>query len=713
MNILINLRYKYIDDIIFMVKLFLNCQDIKGKYFVVFAMMLMAFTINGAVKDLLPVAKKVNIVEGLSFRINRPVEIGDETDSNELKIFMSEAGLLCADSAVAKIIVNLSEVNDAYNYPLYGYEEEAYRLSVSKDTILIQAPTPTGVIRAAQTLRQMLLGNEGEIEGVEIIDWPSFKLRGFMHDVGRSFLPFEELKREIDLLSRFKVNTFHWHLTDNTGWRLEIDAYPQLTGPKAITRYPGEFYTKEQARELQNFAAERGMIIIPEIDIPGHSGPFDRAMGFSMQSEEGVQSLKKILSEVADIFDKSPYIHIGGDEIPFPDEYLINMIDYVHSLGKKVVLWNRYNRPPKIVDPEVIPCDMTTNWATSGTLSKGVPNIDMRYNYTNHFDVFADLVGIYKSNIFNRLQGDEDVAGTISAAWNDTKTPTYNDIIVQNNIYANILASAERAWKGGGNQYIETGGTTLPVSGSEFDEFADWERRFLFHKATTLAETSDLIPYVSQSNISWCITDQMPNGGDQTAVLLPEKYISSDSMPEMFVINDVKYGVNNAVGGGIYLKHIWHPVVKGFYDNPLDSVTSYAWTYVYSPVDQDAGALIEFYTYSRSGDDKAPETGCWDRRGSKIWLNGKELSAPKWDQPNADIKQDQIDSGLTNENFTNRVPVKIRLKKGWNKIFLKLPHVNSGGTKRDKWQFTFVITDLDGRNALDGLIYSPKREIID
>lgn len=129
---------------------------------------------------------------------------------------------------------------------------------------------------------------------------------------------------------------------------------------------------------------------------------------------------------------------------------------------------------------------MTQMWATSGKVVKGVTNIDCRYNYTNHFDVYADLVGIYKSNIYYEQQGTNEVAGTISAAWNDTKTRTDADIVKQNNLYANVLASAERAWRGGGKQYIEKGGTLLPNSGEEFEEFADFERRFLFHKNHSL-----------------------------------------------------------------------------------------------------------------------------------------------------------------------------------------------------------------------------------
>lgn len=680
--------------------------------FAAFAM-LAALPAMASIETIMPKPKQVTLLDGKArFDLTGAVRVSDPTGSAELLQALADIGLTVDPEAQAAVTVTLGPVAGAYDYPLADYPDEAYSLQVSENTINITAATATGVIRAAQTLRLWADSNGGSLEAADITDWPAFKLRGFMHDVGRSFIPFEELKREIDLLSRFKINTFHWHLTDNTGWRLEIEAYPQLTGEKSIIRDKGQFYTRQQARELQDFAAQRGVIIIPEIDMPGHSGPFERAMGHSMQSTEGIEELKVILKEVAELFDKAPYIHIGGDEKSFPDSYIISMIDYVHSLGKKAVIWNRYNSgPAKTVDPSAIPCDMTTNWATSGVLSPGVPNIDMRYNYTNHFDVFADVVGIFKSSIFGVERGNADVAGTISAAWNDTKTPAAEDIIRQNNIYANILASGERAWTGGGERYIEQGGVTLPNAGAEYEEFADWERRFLHHKATTLAETARLIPYVRQTDVSWNVTDQIPNGGNAGAVLPPEEYIGAERVPSVFTVGADSYGSRVVTGAGIYLRHIWHPTVKGFYDNPANGMTAYAWTYVWSPADQDAAALIEFYTYSRSGNEKAPDKGKWDRRGSRVWLNGEEIPAPEWTQPGASILQDQTDTGLTNENFTNRPPVAISLKKGWNQVFMKLPHASNGGTGRDKWQFTFVITDPSGLNALDGIVYSPGRTL--
>lgn len=683
------------------------------KKFLIACTAFIAFSAGATVENLMPTPQQVTTGQG-TFTIPSSITVNDPTNCVALQNFLLENNIAVAADATASITVELvNEIPGSYDYELADYENEAYTLTVSADGIRIKAISNTGVIRASQTLAQLAQDGNGAIECVNITDWPAFKLRGFMHDVGRSFISVDELKREIDLLSRFKVNTFHWHLTDYTGWRLEIKAYPQLTGEKGISRFPGMFYSQEDAKEIQDYAAQRGMTVIPEIDMPGHSHPFENAMGFGMQSTEGIAALKVILQEVTTLFDKAPYIHIGGDEVSFNDQYIIDMINYVHSLGKKVVIWNRYNTPAKIVDPNVIPCDMVTNWATSGTLASGVPNVDMRYNYINHFDVFADLVGIYKSSIFYVEKGNPDVAGTITGIWNDTMVPSEEDIIKQNNFYANVLASAERAWIGGGEQYIETGGTHLPNSGSEFEAFADWERRFIYHKNTTLASTRDLIPYVKQTNVSWHLTEQIPNGGSKTKVLEPENYLTAEAadMPCSFDIDGVTYGVKKITGAGHYLRHIWHGTVKGVYENPQNNMTAYAWTYIYSPIEQDAAAFIEFYTYSRSGAERAPLANKWDRRGSRIWLNGEEIEAPKWTQPDKSIPQNSTTEGLTNENFTARPATPIHLNQGWNKVFMKLPHVDNGGTSRDKWQFTFVVVDSEGRDALDGLVYSPTASI--
>lgn len=657
------------------------------------------------VNELLPKPRIVNVGNG-KFLLNRSVQLKDETGNKALLQFLRDNGCTISDEATAKVTVIMVEnIDNARDYNLAGFDNEAYTLDVSSESITIKAVKDIGVTRAAQTLVQLAEGYDSDnaVEAVSITDWPAFKLRGWMQDVGRSFLSVEELKKEIRLLSRFKVNVFHWHLTEKLAWRFQVNAYPKLTADENMVRYPGQYYTQAECREIEEYAAERGITVIPEIDMPGHSDVFTKAMGYDMQSANGRAALKTILSEVANTFVRAPYIHIGGDEVSIQTGFLEEMSSYVrNTLHRKVLLWN----PLLNKDITTDIADMTQMWSTKGKAISGLPNIDCRYNYINHFDVYADLVGIYKSNIYYAQEGSENLAGTITATWNDTKTETEEDIIRQNNQYANILASAERAWIGGGKQYIESGGTTLPNSGEEYDEFADFERRFLFHKAHSLREAP--ISYVKQSNVRWRVTDPFPNGGNASLTLPPEES-TDDILPHTFNYNGIPYSTTLATGAGIYLRHIWHSVVPSFFTNPSANQTAYAWTYVYSPEDQEVGAQIEFYTYSRSGNEYAPKPGQWDRRGSRIWLNDMEIPAPEWKQTDCDIPQDDAVKGLKNENLTARDVVALHLNKGWNKVFLKLPHVDSGGTKRDKWQFTFVITDTEGNNAVDGLVYSPDK----
>lgn len=591
-----------------------------------------------------------------------------------------------------------AEIEGAYDYELYGYDNEAYSLDIRNEGITIRAVTETGVIRAFATLAQYAEGVDGgqaEMNCGTITDWPAFKLRGYMHDVGRSFIPFDELMKELRLMARFKVNTFHWHLTENQAWRFEVKQYPQLTADAAMTRFVGCYYTQEQCRELDSVAYVLGINVIPEIDMPGHSQAFQRAMGHGMQTKQGVEELKNILGEVAATFVHAPYIHIGADEqqITYPN-FLRTMTDRVHELGKRAIVWNPIQG--KTITSST-GADMTQMWSSAGKAVKGLPNIDCRYNYVNHFDIFADLAGIYRSNIYYEQQGNADVAGTITALWNDRYTETWQGIVRQNNFYANTLASAERAWKGGGAQYIEVGGARLPWDGPETDEFRDWEERFLFHKAHVLS--SEPIAYVRQSNIEWMITDAFPNGGDAAKVLPPE----TEGLQDSYMLDGQTYQTGLARGGTVYLRHVWGTIVPAYYDSPQTDHTAYAWTWVWSPEAQQAGALIELQNYSRSEQDLVPENGHWDRRGSRLWLNGEEISGPQWTNAGQTIDKEVP---LGNENFTEREPVVVSLKQGWNKLFLKLPYVATPGVRLNKWMFTFVLTDVEGRNALDGIRYN-------
>lgn len=682
----------------------------------------------------------------LTFQPGEQVTVNGIEGNSSLKRFFEEFGInqlaFNKEGKGGKVAVELvTSIPETTDYVLEGYQNEAYKLEVTSAGIKITAVTAMGVTRAAQTLTQMAEGwaskSGVKLQGVTITDYPSFKLRGYMHDIGRSYMKVDEIKRQIKMLSRFKVNTFHWHLTENQGFRFEVLNQPGKTGLEDIakindastmSRDKGLYYKQKEIREVVDLAREHGITIIPEIDIPGHSHAFTQAFGFDMQKPQALPILKEILRQVAEVFPKdvSPYIDFGADEVTTSADFVKSIADIIHGLGRKAEVWNPING----VNLSQTGTDLHHMWGTRGKALVGKPNIDSRYNYTNHFDVFADLVGIYKSNIYFEPHATPTVAGAICATWNDRRVNGDDQIMKLNNIYAATIATACRAWQGGGEQYIDNGnnysrpsdsqsngrnggGVTLPNEGKEYDDFKRWEDAFLFHKANALKEVAYQIPYVKQTNVRWRITDQFPNGGDRNMKFPPELAFEAQGdnhatvLPASFNYGGKTYGSGMATGAGIYLSHTWgNGTIHGYYDNPQFGHTAYAWTYVYSDKVQEVGANIEFYNYSRSESNGIPGAGNWDHMGSKIWINGKAVEAPVFN------RQDNTGSGkeklLEDANFAARKPIKVTLNEGWNQVFLKLPYLDQG-TRLPKWMFTCVFTDIQGEKAVDGLIYSPSQ----
>ena len=231
---------------------------------------------------------------------------------------------------------------------------EGYRLTVTPEGIELAGATEAGVFYGVQTLRKSIPavaeGMNIELPAVTINDYPRFAYRGMHLDVSRHFFPADSVKKYIDILALHNMNTFHWHLTDDQGWRIEIKKYPELTKigsqrkQTVIGHNSGEydgkpyggFYTQDEIRDVIAYAKERFITIIPEIDLPGHQqaalatypelgctgGPYDvwQQWGVSEDvicagNEKSMQFLEDVLSEVIDLFP-SEYIHIGGDECP-------------------------------------------------------------------------------------------------------------------------------------------------------------------------------------------------------------------------------------------------------------------------------------------------------------------------------------------------------------------------------------------------------------
>ena len=342
-------------------------------------------------------------------------------------------------------------------------------------------------------------------------------------------------------------------------------------------RMPGKYYTLEEARDLVDFCKKHQVLLIPEIDMPGHSAAFVRAFRHDMQSPEGMKILKLLLDEVCETFDV-PYLHIGTDEVEFTNPHFVpEMVAYVRSKGKKVISWNPgwHYKPGEI--------DMTHLWSYRGKAQPGIPVIDSKFHYLNHFDVFGDIVALYNSRIYDQAEGSEDIAGTILALWHDRLIDNEWNLVIENGLYPNMLAIAERAWRGGGTEYFDGLGTILPPEDTEaFKEFADFEKRMLWHKEHTFKGYP--FAYVKQTNVKWNITDAFPNGGDMDKVFPPEQ-----ELKDTYHYNGNTYGVRQAIGAGIYLRHVWGTFVPGFYADPKEDHTAYAYTWVYSPKDQEVG----------------------------------------------------------------------------------------------------------------------------
>lgn len=653
--------------------------------------LLFCFISQAGIPHLLPTPKEVKS-NNQQFQVGK-ISIDSNINTDAWTSYLESIGATIVEKSAKKVSIEL--VKQLENISLN--EDEAYQLTVTKNKIVVKAMTERGAYWALQTLKQLVIDKKGKtsFEGCTIVDYPAFRIRGFMQDVGRTYISIDELKREIAQLAQYKINTFHWHLTENLGWRLESKLFPMLNDSSTFIRQPGQFYTLEEAKDLVDFCKQHQVLLIPEIDMPGHSLAFEKAFRHNMQSKEGKIILKLLLDEVCETFDV-PYLHIGTDEVQFTDPTFVpEMVQYVRQKGKKVISWNPgWNYKPGEID-------MTQLWSYRGKAQPGIPAIDCKFHYINHFDAFADLVSLYRSRILNVKQGSDDHAGSILALWHDRFVVDESEILLQNNFYPSMLTLAERTWLGGGSEYFDVEGTKLNINQNDFEAFREFENRLLWHKEHRFGDMP--FAYVKQTNVHWKITDAFPNQGNLKMQFAPETEIE-----DSYTYQGDTYNSKDATGAGIYLRHVWGNLVPAFFADAQPNHTAYAHTYVYSPVQQKVGLWINFQNYSRSEMDLAPEQGEWDFKSSKIWINDTELLPPSWESTHT-IKSNEVP--LTNENFEVRKPMSVQLNKGWNKVLIKLPigQFQSHHVRLVKWMFTCVFVTPDGKSAVDNLIYSPEK----
>lgn len=253
---------------------------------------------------------------------------------------------------------------------------EGYQLTVSDNGIRIAGSTDAGVFYGIQTLRKSIpataQGMNVELPAATINDYPRFAYRGMMLDVSRHFFPVDSVKTYLDILALHNQNTFHWHLSDDQGWRIEIKKYPELAeigGQLPNNGRKGGYYTQEEFKDLVNYANERFITIIPEVDIPGHTAAvfaaypdFKNAVKFKtkvnipgqafnaldVDDPKAMRFTEDVIAELAALAPGN-YIHIGGDEaIGLPHDKFVRFINKTREIvlknGKKMVGWQETAR---------------------------------------------------------------------------------------------------------------------------------------------------------------------------------------------------------------------------------------------------------------------------------------------------------------------------------------------------------------------------------
>jgi hexosaminidase len=395
--------------------------------------------------------------------------------------------------------------------------EEGYELRITQQNIQIKSSTEAGIFYGLQTLKQLIFHNReenglkheflAELPCLIIEDFPRFKWRGFMFDVGRHFHSVEEVKRALDLISLLKMNVFHWHLTEDQGWRIEIEKYPKLTeigskrndskiGGWTSKKYRGKpqegYYNQEQIKEVVEYAKDRYITVVPEIEMPGHSSAavssypeisckkeqIDVPIKFGIFSdvfcpgqEFTYEFLEDVLDEILSLFPAST-IHIGGDEVPKKnwkncsdckrkveeenldghDElhgYFTNRIfDYLKTRGRRTIGWDEILS--KDTDKEII----GQYWSPTGKnrvfnhLKKGGEIIVSNFfNYYLDYNYYmTPLRKTYKFNPIPKGLSQEyhkQIIGVETPIWTEW-VPNRERFDWQ--VFPRLVAVAETAW---------------------------------------------------------------------------------------------------------------------------------------------------------------------------------------------------------------------------------------------------------------------------
>ncbi len=534
--------------------------------------------------------------------------------------------------------------------------DEAYVMEVLPNFIKVTVATPKGERYARVTLAQLVKLTGGKLPCCTITDWPAMRWRGYMNDCGRNYLALDGVKAILDMMGKYKLNLFHWHLADYHGWRLESKKYPQLNRKEAFLRQIGKFYTQKEFREIVRYAAERGITVMPELDVPGHTLAFRRGMGIDSMAAPGTDKvISDLFEELCSLTspEEMPFVHIGTDEVrvkaEFCDESWPTLwARTLNRAGRKAVVW----APGKPIDPSCDVVDMAwyDNHVTN-TVNQAFDAARMYNASWTPFEVLA-YAAFRKPCRWNIAGGRK--LGAITCTWHDDNVGDDTlKLFKECMVFPSIVAMGDNFWSG--RAADEPGCIVrMPKPGTpQFALVEDLERRMLAQRDLALADFPHPFQVVAQTAMRWRVTECATG-----KVLL-------DDAPQGTLRLTLRYNKD----GGIAAH------VKG-------RVAAETW--IWAPSDIACGAWIDLAAingvYGRLVMPHTPARGEWNAFGGKVELNGAELPPPEWKQPgmtsttkaireqDVPYSTDLLEKPLVDEMPGLRDPYPIRLKKGWNHV---------------------------------------------
>lgn len=385
-------------------------------------------------------------------------------------------------------------------------QKESYRVEINEKGVFIEAANEIGLFYGKLTVKQLMLNYRGCLPFIYIYDEPDYSYRGFMIDCARHFFSVEELKIIIDEAAYYKFNKFHFHLTDDQGFRIEIESYPQLTSIGSV-RYGSHFgkahndnetysgfYTKKQLRDIVDFCKERHIDVIPEFDLPGHTSAVVSAMPelsctgeqISPQTTSGIfqdvlcigndatyDMIYSVLDEICEIFP-GEYVHIGGDEVPkahwnkcpkcqakreasgfktmeeLQGAFSQEISAYLKKKGKKAICWNEAIRGGNVENDNITiawwmdKTDASIKWANSGAPTIIESFFPYYVDYPHGMHSLRDIY-VYNPKKIKGLTelGKNSIIGIESPIWTEF-VPTFDEMTKK--CFPRWLAVAENGW---------------------------------------------------------------------------------------------------------------------------------------------------------------------------------------------------------------------------------------------------------------------------